>query len=360
MKRYKIGVIGGGINSAVGYAHFVSSKIDGLFEYKAACFSRNKGVNIESANVFGIEKEFIFDSIENLIELAHNHIDIWLVLLPTNLHYEVLLKLKVTNKPVICEKALCCSVNEINHLLKFYNETNLFVIYNYTAYPMVREIKQLIKNNEIGEIITVNLKMPQSGFIKRNNNNEFFIPQEWRQRDSDISMLSLDLGVHLHSLLKFITNLEVENVYAFNNSKGFSNQIIDNIQSVIYLNNGAIGNFWYSKTALGNSNGLAVEIYGTKGSISWIQLNPDEFKLSNQFNETKIIDRTNNNLKEAGKIKYNRFKAGHPTGFIEALGNYYHSIYNKLIGQNEEFIFPLEESKKGLDLMEKLEWNFKN
>jgi predicted dehydrogenase len=121
------------------------------------------------------------------------------------------------------------------------------------------------------------------------------------------------------------------------------------------LSNNAIGNIWYSKTALGNTNGLSFEIYGTSGSLKWKQLNPDELIWTDKFNSTRIIDRSSNELKEAYKAKYNRFKAGHPTGFIEALSNYYASIYSSITGADDGYLFNLVNAQKGIELMKAIE-----
>ena len=49
-----LGFIGGGLNSAVGYTHFVASKLDGHFEVSAGCFSRDPMMNTETAKAYGV------------------------------------------------------------------------------------------------------------------------------------------------------------------------------------------------------------------------------------------------------------------------------------------------------------------
>jgi predicted dehydrogenase len=45
----KVGIIGGGINSAVGNAHLAAIRLSNNFQIVAAIFSRDKKINIETA-----------------------------------------------------------------------------------------------------------------------------------------------------------------------------------------------------------------------------------------------------------------------------------------------------------------------
>lgn len=319
MKKIKLGVIGGGINSAVGYAHFCATNLDSNFLFYKGFFSRNNEINQESANKYRIESQNLFYSLDDIISEASD-IDCWLVLTPTPSHFDVLTKLHASRKPIICEKALCSSLEEAEKLNNLFDDQNLFVVFNYTGYPMVREAREIVMSGKLGELITLNFEMPQSGFIKRNSSGEISKPQNWRLQDDAVSTISLDLGVHLHSLLNFICNMEPKEISAYANSFGLEKGIIDNVIVSMSFDNDALGNFWYSKTALGQTNGLKFRIFGTLGSIEWVQLNPDQLIFSDSEGNVTQINLSNNNLLEANKLKYNRFKPGHPTGFIEAFG----------------------------------------
>ena len=254
MNQINLVVIGGGLNSAVGYAHFSACRMDNLFVYKKGFFSRDLNTNMLSGSNYGLNSEDIYDSIDSIIDDSLE-IDCWLVLTPTPTHYEVLKKLKRTNKPVICEKALCSSYAEALNLLNEFNNNNLFVIFNYTSYPMVREAREMVKIGMLGDIITINVEMPQSGFIKRNNVDEIPKPQGWRMVDNTIATISLDLGVHVHSVIKFICNVDPLELFAISNSKGINKDVIDNLFCLLKYEKNIVSNIWYSKSALGYSNG---------------------------------------------------------------------------------------------------------
>ena len=355
MNQIKLGVIGGGINSAVGYAHFCATNLDSNFLYYKGFFSRNNKINKESANKYKIEPQNLFYCLDDIITKSFD-IDCWLVLTPTPTHFDVLTKLHASRKPIICEKALCSSLEEAEKLNDLFQDQDLFVVFNYTGYPMIREAREMLMAGKLGELITLNFEMPQSGFIKRSAIGVIPKPQDWRLQDDKISTISLDLGVHLHSLLSFICNMEPMELSAFANSFGLEKGIIDNIIVSMSFDNGALGNFWYSKTALGQTNGLKFRIFGTLGSIEWVQHNPNQLIFSDSEGNVTQINLSNNNLLEANKLKYNRFKPGHPAGFIEALANYYNSIFEYIISkESKQDLISLKTVESGMHLMDRIQ-----
>ena len=94
--------------------------------------------------------------------------------------------------------------------------------------------------------------------------------------------------------------------------------------------NNIIVNAWYSKVALGHRNGLKIRVFGSEGSAEWYQMNPEILKLVDEKGSIQLLDRSSINIIESNKISYQRFKPGHPAGFVEAYANLYRDIYWKL------------------------------
>jgi predicted dehydrogenase len=120
---------------------------------------------------------------------------------------------------------------------------------------------------------------------------------------------------------------------------------------------GAQGAVWFSKTALGHRNGLRLRIYGSKSSAEWAQMNPEELVINHGDGRREILDR-GVGLPLASKPRYNRFKAGHPSGFVEALSNLYADIhttlntYHKTGRQQSEEVFGAAMALDGLNWLE--------
>ena len=105
--------------------------------------------------------------------------------------------------------------------------------------------------------------------------------------------------------------------------------VIDDINCSVLYENGVSGQFWVSKSSLGNRNGMKVRIFGSKGSALWIQNDPEHLELAYSDGRKEILDR-GSITKEAKLPRYNRFKAGHPAGYIEAFANLYVDIAKSL------------------------------
>lgn len=68
------------------------------------------------------------------------------------------------------------------------------------------------------------------------------------------------------------------------------------------------------------------------------------------------MDYIGRQMNDERKYCYDRFKVGHPSGFIEAFANLYYDIADALIAhsktgkQENPYVFGLDHSMKGLEL----------
>lgn len=363
MKKIKLAVLGGAINSAVGSAHFAAINLSNKFEIVSGCFSRDRNLNIESAEKYNVKKERVYANLYELIENETNLIDAILILTPTNQHKDQIIYCLEKKIPVVCEKALATNNNEVLEIEKTKSENNGFLIvtYNYLGYPMIRELKSLIQSNKLGRIKHIQIEMPQEGFKRLNSNSEPIVPQDWRLKDQEIPTISLDLGVHLHMMVRYLTGELAQSVCGIQESFGNFSNIIDNVNCLINYTNNISCSMWYSKMALGKRNGMKINIYGEKLSVEWVQESPEYLIVANQYGNITKLDRGSNDILECNKPRYTRFKAGHPAGFIEAFANYYEDVaeaLNDYINTNEvkmyKECFGIEESIEGLNLLKSI------
>ncbi len=358
--KLQLGVIGGGINSAIGITHKIALKMDERFELAAGCFSRDQQTNKRTAQDWCVEK--IYPTYQNLLEQGKNFLDAVVVLTPTSHHAQVVKKALDFNIPVICEKTVTDSLQEARYLQRLILETNGFLVvtYNYTGYPMIRELKDMIQRQKLGRILHVRAQMPQEGFIRLANDGTVSFPQSWRLVDGEISTLSLDLGTHLSSMVGYLTDAVPLKVVSLMKNYGH-HKVIDHIVCMVQYSDGFDCQMWYSKSSLGHKNGLAVEIYGEKGSVFWHQMEPEILIFNDSQGQTIHLDRSSKDIRIANQKRYERFKSGHPAGFIEAFANYYDDVYQALTDYKKginvfgEHVFTIHSSVNALALMAAIE-----
>ena len=313
-----------------------------------------------AAETYGIPVSRLHESLETLLAKESGAIDAVVILTPTPDHYRMVEQSLQKNFPVICEKALAMTSKEARALQALSQAKGGFlaVIYNYSGYPMVRELRSMIREGVLGDILHFQAEMPQEGFLRTDDKGYKPVPQEWRQKDGPVPTIHLDLAVHLHELIYYLTGERPIEVVANQASRGWF-PVIDNVSCLARYSNDVQGQLWFSKCALGHRNGLRLRIYGSKASAEWYQHNPEEVFVSFADGRRQIVDRASN-AKVSSLPRYNRFKVGHPAGFNEALANLYVDIHAALTGykatarQESDEVFGAELAIEGLEFLEAL------
>lgn len=356
--RLALGVVGGALSSAVGYAHFAATHMDGRFRFAAGCFSKSWEQNQESGARFGVDPKRIYTDYQSLIEGEAQSLDAVIILTPTPSHAHIVGACLKSGIPVVCEKALCGTVEDAEALLNMVRLENgyLAITYNYSGYPMVRELRRRVRDGALGKILQIRAQMPQESFVRRSPEGAPMNPQAWRVQDGTIPTLHLDLGVHLHQLVFYLTGWKPREVIAEETSMGAFDTVIDNVEATARYDHDVPVHFWFSKAALGYRNGFSIQIFGERASAEWVQGAPEVLTLSHANGRREIVDR--GGYAPAAADQLNRFKAGHPAGYIEAFANLYSDIADDLhaynAGQQErsQEVFGAQLAVEGLHFLQ--------
>ncbi|WP_199052020.1 Gfo/Idh/MocA family protein [Aquitalea sp. ASV15] len=324
----QIGFIGGGINSAVGRAHFGAIQLDGLYHLAAGCFSRDAATNHDSARFYGVAPERTYPSVDAMLAAEAGRLDAVVILTPTSDHLQPLLAALQAGLAVICEKALVARLDDAHQVQTALEQTQGFLAmtYNYTGYPALREMRALLNRGRLGKLCHLRADMPQEGFLRQDLQGKPMQPQAWRLRDSSIPTVHLDLGTHLHQIVHYLTGLQGESVAAFHASYGHFPEVVDYVNASVTYPDGVHGSFTFGKTMLGQRNGLQIILYGDQASVTWLQTEPELLRLCHKDGRIEILDR-GGDMPVAAQARYGRFKSGHPTGYVEAFANLYIDIH---------------------------------
>lgn len=327
----KLAFVGGSMDSAVGNTHFIASRMDRCWDVVAGCFSTHASKNFHTGHLWGIEPSRIYPNAESLFDSEVGRIDAVVILTPTPDHSQKVVAALRRGLAVICEKALAATEAEISAIGEALCQHKGFlaVTYNYSGYPMVRELRYRIQQGELGRIRHVQMEMPQEGFQRLVADGSRPAPQAWRLEDGEIPTIHLDLGVHLHHLMLFLIGSKPVSVAATQDCYGWFEAAIDNVNFLMRCSDGVSCQGWYSKCALGYRNGLRVRIFGDHASAEWQQTEPETLTLSYRDGRITKVDRASESW-IACQARYERFKAGHPAGFIEAFANLYRDIAESL------------------------------
>jgi predicted dehydrogenase len=354
----RVAFIGGALNSAVGYTHFNASRLDGHFRVEAGCFSRDAAQNELTARTYGVDQERTYGSWKELLERERSRLDAIIVLTPTPTHSEIVVAALDAGYPVVCEKSLGVSSDECRIMSEAArrNSGYLAVTYNYSGYPMVRELQRMVREGRLGKLQQIHIEMPQEGYLRLGAS-----PQGWRLNDHAIPTVSLDLGVHVHHLIEFLTEGN-KPVRVVGDQAGYGQfpGLVDNVYCLAQYGQDLRVQAWWGKSALGQRNGLRVRVFGDKASAEWYQMEPENLRWADNDGHYFVLDRGSTEARIAREPRYNRFKAGHPSGFIEAFANLYADIAEDLRGfagstsGRNRYVYHAEDAVEGLDFLEKV------
>ena len=356
--KIKIGFIGGGPNSFIGYTHRLAARFDNKFDFIAGVFSKNKKKSITFGKSLGLDQSRCYNDYKTMAKKESERsdgVEAIGIMTPSGDHYKIAKEFIKNNIHIICDKPLTANVKDAIALEKLVNKKNIVfaLTHNYSAYPMLREAKELVTNNKIGKIKVINVEYPQGYTVavkKKDEKNTL----KWRL-DKEMcgpSMILAEIGTHAYHLMRYVTGLEVKEVSAEVNSLSDEISVDDNAFMVVRMNNKARGSIWVSSAATGGENGLKIRVYGTKGAVEWLQDDPNILKYTELDKSTKIITRASNTVSNLS-IQSSRVAAGHPEGFFEAFANIYtefaYAIQNNKKKNNSKLVHPtVNDGVKGI------------
>ncbi len=182
----------------------------------------------------------------------------------------------------------------------------------------------MVENGELGAIRLVQVEYVQGGKATEDDPDPARGPVPWRfdPARSGPSLVLGDIGSHAHNLVRFITGLEVTEVAAEVGAV-VPNRVVDDFAgALLRFENGARGSFWVTQAAAGVENCLRIRVSGTKGSLEWLQEQPQvlHFKPLQRPAEVRT-PRGPKTLPLAARSS--RIVAGHPEGFPDGFANLY-------------------------------------
>ena len=322
-KKFQLGVVGGGPKSWIGHVHRISSRFDNQYEIVAGVFSRNSKLSKNFGQTLGILKERCYSNFREMAEREAERkdgINVVAIMTPPSSHQIIAEKFIDKNIHVISDKPFAGNLTQAKKLFKKINSNKKIkyaLTHNYSAYPMVREAKVLVEKGKIGKVEYVNVEYVQDwsdgeSISQKNAKKKF----KWKidKKIVGASAVLNEIGSHAYHMATYISGLKGETIFA--DIKQVSNKIKmdNNAQVMINFNNGAKGMFWTSVMARGGVYGLRIRIFGTKGSLEWVQNDPNYLKLNPSNGAVKFIERGFFNA-ELSK-KFSRLKFGHPEGYL--------------------------------------------
>lgn len=186
MKKVNWGILGTG---NIGKAITIPAMLDAYNCNLYGIASRDIGKAKEFQDLFGFDK--VYGSYEEL--LADENIDVVYLPLPNNIHAGWIKKAAKAGKHVLCEKPITKNQEELQEVIDICNENDVILMeaFAYLHSPIIKEIKQVIKDGEIGDVT----------FIEATFLTPTPPPENIRMRKETLGGSIYDLGCYPVSLI---------------------------------------------------------------------------------------------------------------------------------------------------------------
>ncbi len=328
--KIRLGIIGGGGDSLIGILHRIASFINDNYEIVGAVFNPNWEENINFAKQIDINTDRVYKDFDTFIakETAlpkEERIEVVSVLTPNFLHFPMAKKLMENGFHVICEKPMTTTYEEATILEEIFNKskTVFAVTYTYTGYPMVRQMREMIKNGDIGTIQKVDIQYYQ-GWINPIIHDRKQRNTIWRldPEKSGISCCIGDIGTHAFNMAEYITGMNINSILADLNYLYEDNTLDIDGTVLVRFSEHVKGVIRTSQIATGEENGLQVKVYGTKGGLKWEQENPNSLQLLTEDKPLQVY-KLGHAYNSELSLNGTKLPPGHPEGIFDSMANIY-------------------------------------
>jgi predicted dehydrogenase len=352
VSRLKYGMVGGGQGAFIGDVHRKAIAMDGQAELVAGCFSQDFENTLATGRTQGLDEARLYPTFTEMMDAEGGReegIDFVVIVTPNDSHYSISKAALEQGIHVVCDKPLATSSKEAEALDRLARDKDLLfcVTYAYAAYPMVKHMRAMIANGDLGDIRFVHGEYPQEWLatsLEKTGQKQSL----WRTDPAraGISNCVGDIGSHIENMVSYVTGLEIERLCARLDKIGEGRVLDDNATILLDYAGGAKGVYWSSQIAIGHDNGFRIRVYGTKGAFEWVQESPNYLKVSYLDRPVQLLSRGRDHMYPRAQ-GLSRTPAGHPEGYFEAFANLYSTfipaLAKKIAGQEpagDELDFP--------------------
>ena len=343
MKKFKTAVFGTGF---VGRVHLEGIRRLGYVQVYAIGEPQIEKAN-QLAAEFGVEKT---DAYYRRI-LEDPAVDAVHVCTPNFMHFPIAKDALLAGKHVICEKPLATSVEQARELVALAAKTKRrnATFHNLRFYPQVQQMRRMVEDGDLGEILVVQGTYSQDWLLYDTDWN-------WRldSKHNGPSRCLADIGSHWCDMAEHVTGQRITSLCADiqtfhkvrKQPKGpvetFAGKTLrpeDYIETpidtedfgavVFRMGDRARGAFTASQVSAGRKNRLNIEIYGTKGGVSWDQERPDELWIGQRNTPNQILLKDPSLLKPAAK-PYADLPGGHSEGYDDTFKQVFRRFYQSI------------------------------
>lgn len=340
-QRLRLGVVGGG---RISRTQAMAARLSDYWEITAGVFSSDASKSRDQAASWFVKPERTYDDFQSFAELEAQRsdgVDAVMVTTPNHLHFDASQAFINAGIAVLCDKPMTNETEQASKLVQLVHDAKVpFAVgYVMSCYPMVRQARELVFANAIGDINQVHVEFMQDWMVPEDALEAAHV--QWRidPKKSGKSSCTADIGTHAAHLASFVTGLPLTRLRADMHVCGAPQPLEDTVFMTTDFAHGIPGTLIATRLATGNRGGLRLRVYGSTGGLEWNMEQSEQLKLCRYGHPDQIISRGHGHGVSPSVERLVRTGRGFPEGIIEAWANLY-----------TEFALKVASHKDGIDI----------
>ena len=352
MAKLNWGMIGGGEGSQIGPAHRLGAQADGLFQFVAAALDHRPEEGRDYAMHLGIDASRAYRDWKEMLlkeKKREDRIDLVTIATPNATHFEITKNFLEAGFNVLCEKPMTMTVEEGEEIVRVAGKSGkIFAVnYCYSAYPMVRQARAMIRAGELGKIRLVVVNFSHGHHADAGDADNPRVRWRYDPAMAGVSGQFADCGIHALHMASFLCDDEVETLSADFTSTISSRELEDDAMVNFRMSGGTVGRLWTSSVAIGRQHGFEIQVFGETGGLKWFAEQPNQLIYTPLRGRTQIIEKGESGLYEEA-CRLSRVAIAHPEGFPLAVANMYRDLADVLSGEDRDGLPSAEDGLRSM------------
>ena len=328
----RLALLGGGPESWIGRTHQTAAELDGYWRVTAGVFSADPARSRALGRQLGVDAERSYGTVEELIAAEKRRADgveAVAIMTPNDTHYALAAAGLDAGLDVICDKPATHDLRQARDLVARVHASQrlLAITHGYSAYPMTRYARRLVREGALGALRLVQVEYIQNALATRIEDAPPTSRLRWivEPRRSGLALVMSAIGCHAQHLACFASGRKVRRVNADLGALLPERRLIDYASALLELEGGVRGTFTATQAAAGAENDIRLRVYGERGMLDWSHREASYLRLALQGEPARVIGRGDPFLPPE-IVAAGRAPRGHPEGLREAFANIYAEI----------------------------------
>ena len=352
MAKLNWGMIGGGEGSQIGPAHRLGAQADGNFVLAAGALDVDAEKGRAYAQSLGVATDRAYANWQDMLEGEKgrdDRVDLVTVATPNSTHFEITKAFLEAGFNVLCEKPMTMTVEEGEDIVRVAKASGKIcaVNYCYSAYPMVREMREMVRTGQIGNVrlVVANFSHGHHGDAADADNPRV----RWRYDPAmaGVSGQFADCGIHAMHMASFVAGDQVRSLSADFASTIASRELEDDAMVNFRMEGGAVGRLWTSSVAIGRQHGFDIQVFGETGGMRWASEQPNQVYYTPVGGRTQIMEKGEGSLSDEA-TRLSRVAIAHPEGFPLAVANIYVDLAAAIRGEARDGLPTAEDGLRSM------------